>query len=160
MARHDGYAFRHLSRHLARANMAAELGDLIENRAWYEAQRDHDPSLHAYAADVERAIAMAEERGLDGLPQVVAWSLLLASVRTRATQVPIAALETMALLGQSERALRYAALITDAERQSEAYLRLGQQFYAQGEEPRGRQALQQALAAAEGIGDEGSGRRR
>ena len=65
----DGYAFRHLSRHLARANMAAELGDLIENRAWYEAQRDHDPSLHAYAADVERAIAMAEERGWMACPR-------------------------------------------------------------------------------------------
>jgi hypothetical protein len=46
---HNGYAFRHLSGHLAQAGMTGELGDLIENRAWYEAQRDYDPSLNAYS---------------------------------------------------------------------------------------------------------------
>lgn len=151
---HNGYAFRHLSAHLAQAGMFTELGDLIENRAWYEAQRDHDPSLTSFAEDVNRALALAEQRGLDGLPQVVAWSLLVATVRTRATQVPIEALETMVLLGEGERALRYAALITDAERQSEAYLRLAEQFRSSNDLKRARQALYASQAVSASIRDE------
>jgi tetratricopeptide (TPR) repeat protein len=153
-SRHRSYVFRHLSSHLAAADMFAELGGLVERRDWYEAQRDHDPSLHTYAADVDRALDLAEHRGLNGLPQAVAWSLLYSSVRTRATQIPVAALETMAMLGQSERALLYAALITDPAQRSNAYLRLAQQFHIQGQQAWTRQTLSAALVAAEGIGDE------
>ena len=145
---HDGYAFRHLSAHLAKAKMCAEMGDLIEGRAWYEAQHTHDPALHAYAEDVSRALALAEARGLEALPHVVAWSLLEASVRTRATLLPIAALETMVLLGESERALRYAALITSPDYQSEAYTRIALRLGGKSELNAARGVLGRALAAA------------
>lgn len=99
-ADHNGYALRHL----AQAGMFAELGNLIENRAWYEAQRNYDPSLDAYAADVVQSLALAERRGMDGLPQVVAWSLLYATVRMRSIVLEQIA-ESLAQLGDLERAL-------------------------------------------------------
>ena len=153
--RHDRYAFRYLSSHLAAAGMFAELGSLIERRDWYEAQRDHDSSLSVYAADVERALAVAEACGLDGLAAAIAWSLLHATIRTRATQVPIEALETMVLLGEDERALRNADLIMDPTRQNSAFLHLAQLLHDQGRSTRERQALERALVAAERIRDDG-----
>ena len=155
---HGGYAFRHLTHHLAQAGMVGELAALIENRAWYAASRDHDPSRRLFAEDVARALGLAEaevleEKRPDRLPPVVAWSLLHATVRTLATNVPVEALEAMALLDDADRARRYAALITDPEKQTEAYRRIGVRLHEQGNTEQAREALQRALAAAEGIGD-------
>ena len=73
-------------------------------------------------------------QGLNGLPQAMTWSLLYASIRTRATQFPIEALETMVILGENEIALRYAGLIIDTKRRTDAYLRLTSDFQVQGQE--------------------------
>ncbi|MBC7250860.1 MAG: CHAT domain-containing protein [Anaerolineae bacterium] len=151
---HGGYAFRHLSAHLAAAEEYEELGRLIERREWYAAQRDYDPARLAYARDVERALEMAEGRGVEGVPAVVGWSLLYGTVRTLASNVPVGALEAMAQLGEKERALRYAELITEPGKQAEAYWRIALAMWEQAGKRRDRlvgEALARALQAAEGI---------
>ena len=151
---HGGYAFRHLSGHLAAAGEYDELGRLIERRDWYAAQREYDPARLAYARDVERGLRMAEGRGLGELPAVVGWSLLYGTLRTLATQVPVEALEVLVRLGEEGRALRYAELIIEPEQRAKAYWRIGLALWEReggraGE--RARVVLEWALKAAEGI---------
>ena len=152
----DGYGHAYLSWHMAKAGEFEALGRLIEDRGWYAAQRARDPSRRAYARDVERALEVAEGRGVAGVPAVVGWSLLYGTLGTLATQVPVGAMEVMARLGEGEQALRYAELITDPKRQAEAYRRIGLAAW----ERTGRrtdqvmkEALDRALAAAERIRD-------
>jgi tetratricopeptide (TPR) repeat protein len=147
----DDYARCHLSAHLMHGSMVKELGKLIEEPAWYAAQERYDPSLQAYAQDVDRALALVEEAGVEALPRVIAWSLLRASVGSRATGVPVAVLETMALVGQPERDLAYAALITELAQQSNAYCRIGLSLHAQGRGTEAHNVLMSALAAAQQI---------
>ncbi len=150
------YLLEYLSLYLQAADDFNTLATLVESPAWYEASGYHDPSLQLFARDVEQAIEMAEARGLDALPHVVAWSLLYASVCSYATQVPVEALEAMVLLGESERALRYADLITDLKQRVDAYRRIGLRLHEQGRDDEAYKVLQGALAAAEGIVDEDS----
>ncbi|WP_152918101.1 ATP-binding protein, partial [Ardenticatena maritima] len=152
------YLLHYASVHFQQIGDLESLSQLIETPAWYRASRTYDPSRHLFAADVERALTMAEERvptgAVDTLPQVVAWSLLYATVRTLATNVPLEALEAMVLLGEHERALRYAALITDPEQQADAYRRMALTLLTHdvpNATARARQILQNALAAAEKI---------
>ncbi|GEM_PF-2685936 len=123
------YPLHYLSVHLAQAHRWDDLRRLVESPAWYRTSTYVDPSGHLFAADVERGLEWADAQvlrhdNLHALPHVVAWSLLYATVRTRATHVPVEALEAMVLLGEGERALRYADLITDQKTQSIAYLRI------------------------------------
>jgi tetratricopeptide (TPR) repeat protein len=141
-ADHNGYALRHL----AQAGMFAELGNLIENRAWYEAQRNYDPSLDAYAADVVQSLALAERRGMDGLPQVVAWSLLYATVRMRSIVLEQIA-ESLAQLGDLERALNITESIRDEPFYGRALTTVSWTYAQRGE-------LEEALAVAQRIRDE------
>ena len=152
------YLLHYASVHFQQIGDLESLSQLIETPAWYRASRTYDPSRHLFAADVERALTMAEARvhtdAVDTLPQVVAWSLLYATVRTLATSVPLEALEAMVLLGEHERALRYAALITDPAQQIAAYRRMALALLTHdvpNATARARQILQNALAAAERI---------
>lgn len=147
---HNGYAYRHLSQHLIDARMFEELAALVENRTWYEASTYYDSSGRLFATDVARGLEWADAQvlkhgNLQTLPHIVAWSLLYATVRTRATNVPLAALEAMVLLGETDRALRYAALITEPWWQADAYRRIGECLIEQGQKDKARQALHQAL---------------
>ena len=150
------YPLHYLSVHLAQANRWHELARLVESPAWYTASTYLDPSGHLFAADVERGLTWAdsqvlEHANLGALPHVVAWSLLYATVRTRATKVPPAALEAMVLLGEIKRALRYATLTTDPRQQAEAFWRIGVTLLQQDDRSQACYALHQALSAAQDI---------
>ena len=125
---HSAYPLHHLSVHLAHVGMFHQLGTLIENRAWYEAQWLDDPTLFNYVEDVGRAIELAGSRGIDGLPSTVAWSLLLATLRSRATDIPIEALEIMVQIGQDDWARHYAELMTSPIVQSKAYRHIAKSY--------------------------------
>ena len=148
---HNGYAFRHLSAHLARAGMVEELRRLVEQQRWYEAHLAYDPTLRAYAWDVERAIEVVGRQGIEGLPKVVAWSLLYGALRDLATNVPMEAIEAMVSLGDERRALYYTEFLTDPERQVEAHRRIASRLQEQGRTIQAREAVDRALQAAEGI---------
>ena len=158
---HENYALRYLSHHLVQAGMFNELAALIESPSWYAARRDrkYDSSRRPFAEDVKRALEMAEARvkgegQVDALSLVIAWSLLYATERTFATNVPVEALEAMVILRQFERALDYAALITEPKQQFEAYRRIGWHLYEQGKKEKAKEILHRALEATKKILDE------
>lgn len=132
---------------------------IIESPAWYAGSVYLDPSGQLFSSDIDRALKLAKKRvdekdDISYLSHIVGWSLLYASVRSRATQVSIEALETMVLLDESGLALRYAALIADPEQRADAYLRLSSLLHERREEKSCNKALIQALAAAENIPDD------
>ncbi len=125
---HNAYPLRYLNIHLAHVGMFHQLGTLIENRAWYEAQWLEDPTLFNYVEDIGRGIELAGSRGIDGLPSTVAWSLLLATLRSRATEIPVEALEIMVQIGQDGWAQHYAELMTSPIAQSKAYCHIAKSY--------------------------------
>ena len=149
----EGYAFRHLTAHLSAAGEREALFQLVEDPDWYAASRAYDLSRRSYALDVERAVGAAEREGVDGLPEVVGYSLLYATLGSLGTEIPPEALEAMARLGGVEQALGYAALMVEPEKQAKAYRLIGLVLWEQGKEQQARRALARALAAAEGIKD-------
>jgi tetratricopeptide (TPR) repeat protein len=151
----DGYALRHLSAHLAAAGDAAGLFALVEDAAWYAASCAYDLSRRSYAHDLERAIALAEGQGLDGLPRLAAYRLLHASLGELAGRVPLAALEVMVQLGEVQRAEGYAALIPDRAGQAHAWVWIAHALIRAGDVTRARAVLERALGVAEGITDRG-----
>jgi tetratricopeptide (TPR) repeat protein len=130
---HEGYAFRHLSVHLAEAGMERELWTLLEQPLWYLGQRSYDPARRTYAIDIERAIRLAVLQGIDGLPDVAAYSLLYASLVTQTTDIPPEAVEVMARLGDLQQALRRVELIGDYETSARALCRLALVEYEKGQ---------------------------
>jgi hypothetical protein len=79
---HHGYAFRHLSAHLAQAWMWDNLYALIEDHNWYVAQHDYNLASRFYRADILRATTYAVDQGIDGLPRVLGYGLLLGTLTT------------------------------------------------------------------------------
>lgn len=147
----DGYAFRHLSTHLAQANLLNELGHLIEDCKWLKAQQEYNPTFQSYAADIERALKMAQAHALNRLPQLVAWNLLYATLRSQATNIPIAALKTLLKLGDINQVLCYTELDCEARKRVQLYIDVGLYLYLDGHKPRTEQVLNLALEAAVSI---------
>ncbi len=155
------YPLHHLSVHLVQANRWGDLARLVESPAWYRASTYLDPSGHLFAADVKRGLDWGDDQvlkydNLQTLPHAVAWSLLYATVRTRATHVPVEALEAMVLLGETDRTLRYVTLITEPQKQANAYRRIAEHLIERAQKERARWVLHKALVAAQNIGDEWS----
>lgn len=118
-----GYAFRHLHTHAAEVSQDA-LYTLIERKDWFTAQRSYDLTCENYARGVDYALQFAEQNGVQGLPPLVAYSLLRATIGTLATSVSPGILEAMTYLDQATQALRYASLMVDRARQVDSYLRI------------------------------------
>jgi tetratricopeptide (TPR) repeat protein len=150
---HEGYAPRHLAAHLTKAGMIAELGVLVERRDWYVAQTDYDPSRRTYVRDVERATMAAEDLGVDGVPGVVAWSLLYGTLASMAASIPPEALEGLMLVGKEEQVLRYAELITEPQQQIDAYQKIGELWRAHDQPTEAKAAFLRAREAAQQIGE-------
>src|SRR5262249_49487430 len=83
---------------------------LLLDPGWLDAQRSYDPALQIYLQSVERALEVAETQGLEGLPDMVAWSLLYGTVISQADNLPMTAIEAMVGLGEIEQALHYSTL--------------------------------------------------
>lgn len=153
----DGYAFRHLATHLAASERDTGLWHLlVETPRWSKAQRLYDSSLRQYARDVEVAISLSEQGGIDQLPRVVAYSLLYSTVRSLATNLPSEVLGLMTSLGQAEQALRFAELMTHPWEQSQAYVKIGEQLLANGAVDQCVEVLTLALQAAKQISHNGT----
>lgn len=144
------YDLRHLTEHLS-ASSAVRLFRLIEHEDWYSAQREYDVTCENYALGVEQAIRLAEQTGIGGLPRLVAYSLLHATIGTVATSLPPGILEAMAYLGQSEQAMKYTALMLRPASQFDSYLRIAIALREKGENSLVVRALDGALDALESI---------
>jgi len=151
---YEGYAFRNQSAHLMAAGMMEELGALVEKREWYWGQRIYDLTLNAYFRDVKRSIAAAEEMGKDGLPRVIAWSILIGTLRDRASVMPIEALEALVLLGQEETALKYVEMVPGHLRRVMARCRIGVMLHRKGKGHQSHELLRSVQQIGQGIKDD------
>jgi hypothetical protein len=106
---HDGYAYRHLARHLRLGDDSGELFRLVDDRAWSAAQERHDPSGVALLGDLGQAWRAAEHRDAAALNQGTPPPLLAreftaalatASLHSLAERVPPELLTALVRAGQ------------------------------------------------------------
>lgn len=119
----DEYGWRHQAEHLFAAELYTELYDLTLDREWLVAQRAFDPSHQAYAESLDWAL-QAAETDKDGLPVLLALTLLRATLASLANRMSSAILEIMARLGLTGQAEATLALQTDPLSKCEALCRL------------------------------------
>lgn len=151
----DPYGLRYLSTHLIEARQFGVLRKLLLDPGWLDAQRSYDPALQIYIQSVERVLEIAETQELEGLPDVVAWSLLYGTVISQADSLPLTAIEAMVGLGEIEQALHYADVLTEPMRKANAYLTIGTQLQVQGLALLAREVLTHAQVAAKSIQRDG-----
>jgi tetratricopeptide (TPR) repeat protein len=146
----DGYVHDHLAWHLSEAGLREELYTLID-KPWMDARLKLSGSRHTFASDVEWAIAAAQ-----GPP--TEWVPLARSCFVFATlgNVPSDFLGAMAQIGQTDRALGYAALTRNSDDRYRAYRMIGEVFLEQDEREKARDAFSRALEAALTIGQDNS----
>jgi hypothetical protein len=147
----DDYGLLHLPRHLAMGRLFPDLYELIEDRGWYEAKRDFDPSLLSYANDIELVLAHVERSETPDLAYLVAYSLLLASVKSLLKQVPLETLDAMTQLGKSQQALRYLYMIPRPDRRLWALGRIIEILVQMNANALGLEAFSDLQRQAEGL---------
>lgn len=148
------YELRHLVEHLYHSGRHNELYALVEHRPWYEAKCAIDFTRGTFVQDVELAIGCAESQGVKGLPRVMAYSLLAATVRSWTEVMPIQALRALMLAGDTEQALLCAGLCSRPGMQAEAYWQIGDELAKQGNLETAGTALQRALSRTECVTDD------
>jgi tetratricopeptide (TPR) repeat protein len=158
----DDYWLRHLTEHLNLAKRYDRLHVLVEEREWYAAKRKFDPSQRSYAEDVSRSLAACayqiestiQTKDWDAaeaqLPTLFAHSLLYATIRSRASGVNPATLETLAKLGHSERAIRQIDLQLEPLAQVEACYRISMVLHRRGQTRKAHELLEQAASIIAG----------
>jgi tetratricopeptide (TPR) repeat protein len=103
-------------------------------------------SHRSFASDVDLAIQAAESEEPANLVQIVRGSLIYATLGDMASNVLPEALDVLARLGQTRRALGISALIHDILNQSQAYQFVADALLAQGERDQAKDVLSKALA--------------
>jgi tetratricopeptide (TPR) repeat protein len=151
------YALRYYAEHLYDEHKLADLYLLIDE-PWKDAQFERVYSHRAFADDVELAIHAALKETPPDLAQVIRNSLIYATLGSLATSVPPLALRALAQLGQTEKALGYAALNQHPQHRSRAYVFIAEAMLEQDQTkndnvPDPEAVLDLSLNAAEGAGD-------
>jgi tetratricopeptide (TPR) repeat protein len=153
---HSKYARAHYVRHLADAGRENDIWNLIvETPDWLAEQTLSDPSRMQYTQQIEEAIRLSAKRGIDRLPQIVAYSLLYASIGSQVTDVPLEMFGLMASLDKEEQALRFAKLVTNPFRQAEGYVTISEELLMKGKVDQCLEVLILAREVADKITDNG-----
>lgn len=143
------YAMSHYAAHLVEENRSEELYALVENKHWFESKLHLDSSGRAFADDIDLAIQTAEAKGQDSLPRIIAFCLLHAKLRERASQLTPEIIETMADLGYIEQALGYIYLLPDPLLKARMLCLIARIYHTeQREEESKKEVLRQALSSA------------
>ncbi|HBY96352.1 MAG TPA: hypothetical protein DEP84_20825, partial [Chloroflexi bacterium] len=153
-SRVDDYGLRHLAAHLSALchedRFQRELYGLI-CQSFMRAKHARYGSHQPFAADVALAIEAARAAVPPNLVQEVRGRLIYATLRRLATNVSPTALRVLALVGQAVRAQGLAALMPNTALQSTGYRLIGEVLLERGKPDEARDALQQALAAAQAM---------
>jgi tetratricopeptide (TPR) repeat protein len=144
------YVLAHYAQHLVEAEEREALYALISKR-WLALKIARTYSYHPFAEDVNLAIQIAKSEAPPNWVQLIRNCLTYATFISLAYFVPPTALGVLIRLGQTSRALGYAALMENLEHQSRAYNSIGQAFLARGEREEAITILKQALEKIEVI---------
>lgn len=115
------YALLNLAGHLFASGNYERLHTLIMNERWYRSKLDFDTSGASYVQDIELGIEASAKTELEGLPRIVAYSKLVASLRTLVTSIPIEMFLQLIDSGESDLVENYANLTPDPEQRIELY---------------------------------------
>ena len=146
----DEYGFRHFAADLCSLELYDELYEHAASREWLEAQTTFDPSRRTYADSLDWALRAAET-GPGELPALLPLTLLRATVDVLAGQVPTAALEVMARLGEGDRAEAYASLQRDPLARCQALCRIAAGRSQRGDSFGARATLLRARRESGGV---------
>ena len=140
------YPLQHLPMHIAQGISLPELDKLFHTHGWLQAHQIYDPTMALYNKGIRLALNLSlspDSKFL--LPFIIGWSLLYASLNTRATQTPSAMLKIMVMTERSEEAQRYTTMIPDKEWQAYAFIVIAEVFKQQGDFEKARFFLDQVL---------------
>jgi tetratricopeptide (TPR) repeat protein len=149
----DGYYFGHLAHHLTAAGWDDELSELISPE-WMNAQFQRTRSHLAFAHDLGDIVERGKKLGDSGWHLRIRAQILLARIRSRATQVPTETLRGLAELGERARAAAYAELVQEDYRRARVFVAVAESAIAAVEQDEAASYLQKAVDAAEESGDE------
>jgi hypothetical protein len=148
-AKLDEYGLRHMGEHLYRLGVEyyPQLYKLATARGWHDAQRDFDPSYQTYSNSLDWAFraARTDKNGLAVLPVV---SLLQATVRTLASNVPNEAVVLLSQLENFPQAQAYAEMQTEALAKCERLTKLAISASKEKVFDRAQEAFEKAEATA------------
>ena len=124
------YACKHYVRHLAEAEEWDRLWDVLNDASYGRAKLQYDPSMRAYAHDLDvgrQAAARTEIDLSDGfalLPNLWRYTLLRCTLASQAMSYPPELFEALVLLKRSPEALGFAELLTDPAKKVETLTRI------------------------------------
>ena len=116
------YALDHYAAHLFEASRYGQLYGLLD-KEWMELKRRRGGAHWSFAEDLELAIRAAEKNGVNGLPDLVSYSLLYATLCSLATNIKPDVLRLLVKWGGVERARGHAEMmmIVEPEQRAEAF---------------------------------------
>jgi tetratricopeptide (TPR) repeat protein len=120
-----------------------------------DAKFEQTASHRAFAADVALAVEVARAEEPPNLLQEVHGRLIYVTLASLATKAPPEALGALPQVGQVSRALSFASLIRDQERQFQAYRLIGEALVSRGEMEHARAVFKQALTIVGAMSEDG-----
>lgn len=152
----DNYSLLYLATHLyalrGQETARQELYALI-CKPFMQEKQVRTGSHRSFAENVALAIEVASGEIAPNLLQVIRCSVIYATLGSMATNIPPEALTVLVQRGLVSRSLSVAGLMQDPEKQSQAYLLIGEALFAQQQVEEAYSVLRQALKTIEEIGD-------
>jgi hypothetical protein len=143
----DGYAYRHLSSHLANLAKLPAYSNAIYDFVsieLYNHKRNDFENLSSFVDDVHEAIAVARDRSCPNVTEWIRCTLILACIQEAVDLLPSIAVAALAFSGQLVRAISIAKLRSDFY--DGAWI--AEAAFAQGNIPTAREYADRAAALA------------
>ena len=145
----DEYGLRHMGEHLYRLGPEyySRLYELTISRGWHDAQREFDSSFQTYSGSLDWAFKAAEsdQKGLAILPVI---SLLQATIRSYAGNIPHEAVILLSQLENYQQAQAYAEVQAEALAKCERLTKLAVSAWKEKKIDQAQKVLKQAEAIA------------
>jgi tetratricopeptide (TPR) repeat protein len=146
------YVLFHYANHLLEAGDKDTLYSLVDRR-WMELKAERTHSHQAFVRDVLLAVSAAAAEKPPNFVQEVRGLLVRATLNSATANVPSKVLVMMAAIGQIDRAMSHAALISDPQRRSEAYVAIAGVVEKEGERSEVLSAFREAASSASSVKD-------
>src|SRR5689334_9115523 len=142
------YEIANLVYHLSQLENADPIQELLLDFDWLRTERDLDPSLSSYLADVEIGIEYAEREDPPDYATVAALSLIAARTKEQVQDVPLEALSALVYLGRWKQAVAYVGSIEPPERRLYAQRQMAELLQEIGDQDGFRFVVTQGLQYA------------
>jgi len=136
--------------YLIQAGRSEELYTTIEDKNWYMAHREYDPTLRGYTASLDTALREFNEQST-ALAHRIVVLYLRSSVQSIQTNIPAQVITEISRSGDIQQARYFASQRTDPLERCDAFLKIASAQAARGERFGTSETLQSALQAVQQI---------